>query len=318
MRHFWAFILGLTLTIACGPASITASRSDSAAAALKTADEKVKAPAPSTEIRSAADRIWTYSLSHPRGFTLNVNTMEIPTQGICVAYAATRGSHSRESLDYVVSHSLEHDGFVGGWTDPTDSLYYFDSVRIFPETEKEAAIAFGQENGQKAAYILSSASDIPISRTVRPHEIDPVIPGATSIFLAGTIDGGNSIDWQEEAAALLEAGLKECIIYNPRQKEWHPERAGEMDYQVEWELEHLEKADFILMYFLPGSQSPITLLELGLFARSGKLFVVCTPEFYRFDNVRITCSRYGVPLHASLEDAIRAILEICPQPSGRP
>lgn len=107
---------------------------------------------------------------------------------------------------------------------------------------------------------------------------------------------------------MLEAGLKKCIIFNPRQKEWHPERPGEMDYQVGWELEHLEKADFILMNFLPGSQSPITLLELGLFARSGKLFVICPPEFYRYDNVRITCSRYGVPLHASLEDAIRAIL----------
>ena len=80
-----------------------------------------------------------------------------------------------------------------------------------------------------------------------------------------------------------------------------------MDYQVHWELEHLEKADCILMVFLPGSQSPITLLELGLHARSGKLLVVCTPGFYRYDNVRLTSSRYGVPVYGSLDEALKAL-----------
>jgi hypothetical protein len=160
-------------------------------------------------------------------------------------------------------------------------------------------------------------TDLPAVRIVHPHETDPVIPGAATIFLAGTIDGGNSIDWQAEAASLLEAGMKNCILYNPRQKEWHPEREGEMDYQVGWELGHLEKADFILMNFLPGSQSPITLLELGLFARSGKLHVVCPKEYYRYDNVRITCGRYSVPVYASLEEAVTAILDLYQQSSRR-
>jgi hypothetical protein len=71
----------------------------------------------------------------------------------------------------------------------------------------------------------------------------------------------------------------------------------------------MEKADHILMVFLPGSQSPITLLELGLHARSGKLIVVCTPGFYRYDNVRITCERYGVPVFDSLDDALEVILD---------
>ena len=59
--------------------------------------------------------------------------------------------------------------------------------------------------------------------------------------------------------------------------------------------------------FLDGSQSPITLLELGLHARSGKLLVVCTPGFYRYDNVRITCARYGVPVYGSIDEAIEAL-----------
>ena len=29
--------------------------------------------------------------------------------------------------------------------------------------------------------------------------------------------------------------------------------------------------------------------------------------FYRYDNVRITCKRYGVPVFKSLEEAIKAL-----------
>jgi len=72
-------------------------------------------------------------------------------------------------------------------------------------------------------------------------------------------------------------------------------------------MKHLESADWILMNFLPGSQSPITLLELGLHAKSGKLIVVCTPGYFRYDNVRITCLKYGVPMYSSLETAVSAI-----------
>lgn len=49
--------------------------------------------------------------------------------------------------------------------------------------------------------------------------------------------------------------------------------------------------------------------ELCLFAKSGKLHVVCTEGFYRYDNVRITCAKYGVPVYASLTEAIEAIVE---------
>ena len=144
--------------------------------------------------------------------------------------------------------------------------------------------------------------------TLHPHEeFTGDARGYTSVFLAGTIDMGKAEPWQEEAERLFADKPGSYILYNPRQAEWHPEREGEMDYQVNWELEHLERADWILMNFLPGSQSPITLLELGLHAKSGKLVVVCTPDYFRYDNVRITCHRYGVPLYSSVEAAIDAI-----------
>ena len=84
---------------------------------------------------------------------------------------------------------------------------------------------------------------------------------------------------QAEAADFFENSRGSWILFNPRQGAWDPNKKGEMDYQVNWELEHLEDADYILMNILPDSKSPITLLELGLFARSGKLYVVCTEGF---------------------------------------
>ena len=143
---------------------------------------------------------------------------------------------------------------------------------------------------------------------LHPHEESPAsAKGCTSVFLAGTIDMGAAENWQEKAADLFGKKASSFVLYNPRQTEWHPEREGEMDYQVRWELEHLEKADWILMNFLAGSQSPVTLLEMGLHARSRKLLVICTPGYFRYDNVRITCEKYSVPLFATLEEAIDAI-----------
>ena len=147
--------------------------------------------------------------------------------------------------------------------------------------------------------------------TVRPHEdIREVAekPGRTTVFLAGTIDMGTGEDWQAEADSLfrtLPSGS--YMLFNPRQEDWDASRPGEMDYQVNWELDHLEEADYIIMNFLPGSRSPITLLELGLHARSGKLLVVCPEEFYRYDNVRITCAKYGVGMCGYLEEAVMRI-----------
>ena len=142
---------------------------------------------------------------------------------------------------------------------------------------------------------------------LRPHETiankqDTL--GAIKVFLAGTIDMGNSVDWQTLIAKRFESFGWKWLLFNPRQEHWDASRPGEMDYQVNWELEHLEAADLIIMNFMEKSKSPISLLEMGLFARSGKMYVVCPTGFYRYDNVRITCARYGVPLYNTLEQLL--------------
>jgi hypothetical protein len=41
---------------------------------------------------------------------------------------------------------------------------------------------------------------------------------------------------------------------------------------------------------------------MGLHARSGKMYVICEEDFYRYDNVRITCSFYDIPLFTSIDE----------------
>ena len=107
-----------------------------------------------------ADSVWVFSQTHPDGFTLNISTWEMPSEGIAVAYSATQDRHDREGLDFVVSHAQSHGGYVGGWLDTETGRYYFDSVRVFPEDSLTQASQFGRENAQIAIYILSSGKEI--------------------------------------------------------------------------------------------------------------------------------------------------------------
>ena len=107
-----------------------------------------------------ADSLWTFSQTHPDGFTLDINTWEMPTEGIAVAYSATQDRHDRDDLEFVVSHARSHGGYVGGWLDTETGRYYFDSVRVFPEDSIVQASQFGRENAQIAIYILSSGKEI--------------------------------------------------------------------------------------------------------------------------------------------------------------
>ena len=119
------------------------------------------------------------------------------------------------------------------------------------------------------------------------------------VFLAGTIDNGDSENWQEELIRTINGVelMRSVNIYNPRREQWPSSNDhNEIDKQIEWELYHLEKADLIVMNILANSKSPISLMELGLFAKEGRLVVFCPKTFYRYDNVRVVCKRYGVPL----------------------
>jgi hypothetical protein len=128
------------------------------------------------------------------------------------------------------------------------------------------------------------------------------------LFLAGSTDVEN---WQDRAGeALKESGW---VVLNPRREDWddtwvESKEDARFRKQVEWELaaQEMERTT-ILMYFDPLSKSPISLLELGLFARTGRMIVVCPEGFWKKGNVDIICDRYGVRQCGSLEAALEEL-----------
>lgn len=135
------------------------------------------------QISALVEKIWALSENRPDGFTLDLRTMSEPTEGISVAYAETMNSCSRKQLEDVVRHAIQHNRYVGGWLDTRDSVYYFDSVRLFPESSLKEAIQFGKENEQYSAFILSSNTLVPMDGTIsRIVNRDTIYIGTTGDY----------------------------------------------------------------------------------------------------------------------------------------
>ena len=127
------------------------------------------------------------------------------------------------------------------------------------------------------------------------------------LFLAGSIEMGAAEDWQVRVERDLAA--TSVTILNPRRDDWDSSwvqsiHNPQFREQVEWELKGLRLADLILLYLVPGTKSPISLLELGLHVASGRMVVVCPNGFWRKGNVEIVCAGYGVAVYVSLDEGI--------------
>lgn len=141
---------------------------------------------------------------------------------------------------------------------------------------------------------------------------DPLdVSGKLSIFLAGSIEMGVAEDWQTKVQEHLSE--YDISVYNPRRDDWDSSWKQDISdpqflHQVNWELDHLDKADIILMYFLPETKSPISLLELGRYADSGKMIVCCPEGFWRRGNVQILCDRFSIPLYDRFNEAMNLLI----------
>lgn len=132
------------------------------------------------------------------------------------------------------------------------------------------------------------------------------------IFLAGSIEMGKAVDWQKDVIQKLSH--TNHTFLNPRRRDWDSSweqkiTNPQFKEQVLWELEGLESADIIIMNFIGGTISPVSLIELGLHMRSKKLHVVCPEEYWKKGNVDITCEFYGVKQYETLNDLIKFLDE---------
>lgn len=131
-----------------------------------------------------------------------------------------------------------------------------------------------------------------------------------SIFLAGAIDMGKAEEWQKRVVDELKN--YNVVILNPRRDDWdsswkQSKEDKRFSEQVNWELDNLEVCDLILLHMGAEAKAPISLLELGLHAKSKKLIVSCHDKFWRRGNVEIVCDRAGIKLHNTLDKAIAEV-----------
>jgi hypothetical protein len=131
-----------------------------------------------------------------------------------------------------------------------------------------------------------------------------------NVFLAGSIEMGVAEKWQEKVIAALSD--RPISFLNPRREDWDSSWKQDIDNenfveQVMWELESLEMAHIIIMYFDPNTKSPISLLELGLHAKEQKLIVLCPEGFWRKGNVDVVCEYYGINQVDTFDELIEFI-----------
>lgn len=135
-------------------------------------------------------------------------------------------------------------------------------------------------------------------------------PYIGDVFLAGSIEMGTASDWQKEIISEFED--TQLRFLNPRREAWDSSWEQSItnphfNEQVNWELDALDYSDLIVFYFDPSTKSPISLMELGLFAASGKCMVCCPNGFWRKGNIEIICNRFKIPLFETKEELISAI-----------
>lgn len=140
--------------------------------------------------------------------------------------------------------------------------------------------------------------------------------GVKSVFLAGTTSKVDTSDWRETLSTSLSD--VPVTIFNPYRADWDSSWREDINFtpyreQVEWELEKQDKADFVVVYFHPATQAPVSLLEFGLCARvPGKALVVCPEGFWKRGNVQVACEKYGVEMVDSVHGLKDAIVKRLP------
>ena len=113
-------------------------------------------------MKDLIERVLEYSKNNPNGFTLNIEIFKQVKFGIVVAFKETQNSFGKQQLENVINHSLQNDKKIGGWLNNENGLFYFDSVKVFKNSELKEAVEFAIENEQIAIFDLTNLKEIKI------------------------------------------------------------------------------------------------------------------------------------------------------------
>jgi len=141
---------------------------------------------------------------------------------------------------------------------------------------------------------------------------DPFTPNPSmkALFLSGSGPTETSGDWRMAISTSLSH--LPITILNPWRDDWNSSWTEDITcdnfkQQTNWELDMMWNADVIAVYLDQDTQAPISLLELGLFASSGKVVVCCQPGYWKRGNVQVVCERFKIELCETFDDLLRSI-----------
>jgi len=147
-----------------------------------------------------------------------------------------------------------------------------------------------------------------------PNFREVMAPGAyqktgLTVFLSGSIDTPPAT-WQKTVTAALSH--LDVTLLNPHREDWDDTWREDASFkpwadQVKWELDGMEAADIMAVYFGPRTEAPITLMELGLWARSGKCVVGCSKDYPKKGNVKAVCERYKIECVGTVGELIDGV-----------
>lgn len=134
-----------------------------------------------------------------------------------------------------------------------------------------------------------------------------------SLFLAGPSPRGHGEpDWRKDAVAWLEAAGYDGTVFIPLPRDGVYRADYDHVAQIDWELEHLEKAGAIVFWIprdlklLPGFTTNV---EFGRFSRSGRA-VLGYPEIApKMRYLHHLAVLDGVPVFHTLEETLGAAVE---------
>lgn len=147
-------------------------------------------------------------------------------------------------------------------------------------------------------------------KTIHQYIECPLVPiiknkNYPAVFLAGGITGCE--EWQEKVRNSI---IEDCVLLNPRRKDFPIKDPFAAEEQITWEFKMLEQTDLITFWFSDKTIQPIVLYELGRWLNSSKSIILSVhPNYPRKQDVYIQTklARSNLTINNSLEKHIEAI-----------
>lgn len=125
------------------------------------------------------------------------------------------------------------------------------------------------------------------------------------IFLSGSTENSDKDSWQDKLLKELED--LNVTMLNPYRADYNSLSDSELTKQIEWELDGLERADIVAIYFDSSTKAAITLLELGLSAKNKTVVIFCEGKFWKHKEVTVVAKKYKLSVFDNYDNFVKKI-----------